>query len=289
MAEMARSADAMHTVFQKDNHEQLEPWERNNLSLELMMRTPEERKVILAKFGSTKGTEFDASDYMEAFYADPNSWRYLTDAPKTRLVAHTYEKITKRGTPGPAVDAEEHLQRTMRHFYDVHVARLRKLRTEKPALVEFSERYIDLFGVPFVGNGHRSIEGYEGLNILDGAEDLGVPSALSHGIGRYVTSAKQLVPEQEKAFIDSIVSVEPRGILPVHEIETHTDGKKIWNMDFNGWGGYTEAFLFTFKDRGPMIGYLNRSFAGSQPKQEGEGWLVFSKSRAREPLFDKVA
>jgi hypothetical protein len=91
MAEMARRAEAMHTVFQRDNPEQLEPWEKEPLHLELFMRTPKEHEVILAKFGSTKGTEFNASNYMDAFYADPNSWRYLTDAPETTLVAHTYE------------------------------------------------------------------------------------------------------------------------------------------------------------------------------------------------------
>jgi hypothetical protein len=59
-------------------------------------------------------------------------------------------------------------------------------------------------------------------------------------------------------------------------------------MDFNGWGGYTEAFLFTLKDRESMIGYLNRSFSSSL-SQKGEGWLIFSESRAKELLLDKVA
>ena len=281
MADMARRAEDMHKVFQRDNTKQLEPWEREDLYLELLMRTPEERKDILAKFGSTRGKEFNFSDYMQTFYEDTNSWGYGHNASKTNLVAHTYEKITKRGTPGPGVDAEEHLQNSMRYSYDRYVARLRKLRTERPALVEFSEKYIDLFGVPFIGNGHRSIEGNEGLNFLDGAKDLGVPHSLRFGY----TSAKQLPRENEQRFIDSIVSVEPLGMLPVHETEM-IQGLKIGNMDFNGWGGYAEAFMFKFSDRLPMIGYLNRSFATTP--LDGEGWLVFSAQRVKV-LEKKVA
>ena len=79
--------------------------------------------------------------------------------------------------------------------------------------------------------------------------------------------------------------MEPLGVLPVHEEETHTDGKKIWNMDFNGWSGYAEAFLFSFSDRSPMIGYLDRAFATTP--LDGESWLVLSERRAKE--LDKKA
>ena len=86
---------------------------------------------------------------------------------------------------------------------------------------------------------------------------------------------------------NSIEDITPLSKLPTFETE-HIDGIKVWNHDFNGWSGHTEAFMFTFKDRKPMIGYMNRSFANCP--YEGEAWILLSEKKATEYLIqDKAA
>lgn len=281
MAKMARRAEEMHSIYQKPSYHSLSPLKKDRFNLDAGYGwdTEGQRIALMFKFGTTAGKEFDVLDYMQMFYASPHSADILKKAD-INLVAYSFERITKRGTPGLDTDAEEHLQRGYRYSYEQAVQRLSKLRQSRPGTIELSERFIDVFGATYVGNGHRCIDGNEGLNFLDGVHDLGLPAAPG---GTY-RQATQLSPVQEKKFVESIKNVVPLGNLPVYEKE-HINGKEVWNADFNGWGHQAEAFLFTFKSgRAPTVGYLNRSFATTN----GEGWLVLSAKRA-EGLEKKVA
>ena len=86
---------------------------------------------------------------------------------------------------------------------------------------------------------------------------------------KHLNLTRQLPADKEQVFIDSIVDVVPLGMLPTL--------KK--NMEHLMGGGHTEAFMFTFKNRKPMIGYLNRSFASVPYK--GEAWILFSEKSSR--------
>jgi len=266
MAEMARTAEQMHRAYQKTKDD-LKREDVEAINLEIMMDDEAQRKAKIDKLGSTAGQEFDFSDYMTIFYDDPRS---------EDLVAKTYERITIRGMEGPGTEGEEHLQTALKQTHYGAIERLREIQQEKPWLIELSERFIDVFGATFVGNGHRCIEGYEGLNFLDGLEN--AENSRQYG------SAVQLPADQERAFVESIEDVTPLGRVPTFETET-IDGKRVWNQDFNGWGGFAEGFMFIFKDREPMIGYMNRSFA--HYPQEGEAWIVFSERKATEYITNK--
>lgn len=282
MADMARRAAEMHKVYQNDNWRQLTGYDRKAFLFELSGRDEAEKLALLFKFGLTKNREFDVSEYMDAFYKDPASRDGFALRTNINLPVQARHKIIEREDLTP--DSERELRVVDDHLRSKYAERLREVKERKPALIRFSERYIDLFGVTFVGNGFRCLRGYEGLNFLDDGNNLGIAN-VPNGLRKSTNYAVQLHPEQEHRFIDSIVSVQPLGILPVLEKEI-VDGKEIWNPDFNGWGGYAEAFLIKFRDRAPMVGYLNRSFATFP--LNGEGWLVFSARRA-EGLEEKVA
>jgi hypothetical protein len=165
----------------------------------------------------------------------------------------------------------------MKVHYNQAMGRLKEIRAKKPWLIELSERFMDDFQATFVGNGYRCIHGSEGLNFLDGVDNADKSTF-------YIRHSVQLSYSQEKQFVNSIENVTFIGKLPTFETEKLGD-ITVTNGDFNGWGGHVEAFMFTFKNRAPMIGYMNRSFAACP--YEGEAWLLFSERKAAEYLAQK--
>ena len=271
LEKMARDAEEMHRIYQKTKDE-LKPENIEPLSLQMMTDDQNQRKEKLNKLGSTKGQEFDFSDFITEFYRNPSYFN-------PNLIVKTDAMISYRAKNAPGTDAEPHLQGIMKTHYNKAIDRLKDIRDKKPWLTELSERFMNTFQATFVGDGHRCIHGYEGLNFLDGVENSEKPS-------RY-KSTVQLSDAQEKDFVNSVENITPLGKLPTFETEL-IDGIKVWNQDFNGWGGHTEAFMFTFKDRKPMIGYMNRSFADCP--YEGEAWILFSEKKVTEYLVqDKAA
>ncbi len=253
IVEMARNAGEIHNIFQRTQDE-LKPEDHEPLHILNFSMGSNRTEEILGLLGSTNGTEFDISDYMTEFYGDPSPFN-------RNLIPPAHAMFSYRDKSGVGLDCEEHLQGIMRRGYEMAIDRLKKIRETKPWLIKLSEKYMDVFQATFVGNGNRCIGGYEGLNFLDGMNE-------ASGIW-----TRQLPADKEQAFIDSIVDVAPLGMLPTLEKE---------HGAFNGWGSHTEAFMFTFKNRKPMIGYLNRSFASVPYK--GEAWILFSEKKAAEYL-----
>jgi len=72
---------------------------------------------------------------------------------------------------------------------------MQKIRKLRPWLVEFSEKYGDMLGVTFAGNGYRAIKGDEGTVFFKPEDRYRAPSKVK--------------PELEKQFFESITDVIP--------------------------------------------------------------------------------
>jgi len=236
-----------HEIFSKTK-ETLEPADIEQIRLLTFCKDTTEIAQILNRIGSCKGTTFDAHDH---------------------LAHHRFQHESAWGGGGPVNRRSSelemgHILGVCKSHTDKFAARIQSITLKQPWLIKFSEKYMNLFGVSFVGNGNRCIEGYEGLTLYHTYDTAKRDYGSSH-------QRKLSFPEERK-FIESI-----NDIIPVGKILRPSDEQ---HLDFNGCGQYLDGFEFILDNHSISFAYLDRSF-GSYNR---EGWLFIFHNQTAQTM-----
>lgn len=193
----------------------------------------EVKRELYSRFGSTAGKTYDPSDAIAAEYK--RAWH---DFGGGGMVHHNSKA------------AWEFVTGYMQGRHNEFAQRMRTIQEARPWLIEFADRYHDVFGgVTFVGNGYRAIEGSEGTVFFKPEDRYG---------GTFKISA-----EIEQEFYHSIQNVVPIGKMRRPRDEVH--------LDFNGCQPELDAYWLQLKDgRGGTMAYLDRDFGHDFL----QGWLI---------------
>lgn len=188
------------------------------------------------RFGSKRGQEFD----LHSAFAEAVSLGRI--------------KLEKRTDP--------FVERSTDYMSSIE-KKVRKLQKEKPHLVEFSDKWMDVFQTTFVCGGHRCIESSAGLNFMTP-----ISPYMTSDMGLYVFNDLK----EEKDFLESVI-----GIKYIGKSRRPSDDE---NLAFNGCNTFLETYELTLKDNRKAIAYLDRD-SGSF---EHEGWLIIKNVEGAKPI-----